>query len=428
MAREQLSAAIQRLRGERGLSLAELGRLINYSRKTVWDYEQARRIPAPDVVQALDNALGANGYLVQLGALASAEGSPSTIATLPESAWRRGDAEDLAARLTGTAATADSALSLAHAWLVTAPPQDFQLAAGRRIGHDLVDQLAERVHQIRLIDDHVGGLDTAATVGAELATTARLLREATYTEGVGRRLLSVVAELCQIAGWTASDAGRHIEAQRLYLAGARAAHAADDPSGAASNLSSLAYQIANVGDPREAELLARTAVSGANGAATAGARALFLERLAWAQARAGSADAAARTLDAVDDAFTDSRPDAEPAWVYWLNPEEIEVMRGRVWTQLELPLRAVPALDHAIRAYASNSPRERALYLSWLAEALLQGHEVDQAAEAALQTAEISAGAGSDRSAQRVHRLRGLLLPHAGQPEVARFLDVAGRP
>ena len=426
MSRETLPAAIQRLRRQRGVSLAELGRAINYSRKTVWDYEQGRRTPTPDVVLALDNALAADGYLTQLAAVASTDASAAATPALREDAWRRCDAEDLAARLVGNAPTADNALAIAHAWLVTTPPQDYQLAAGRRIGHDLVDQLAARVHQIRLVDDHVGGLDTAAMVGAELAATARLLREATYDEHVGRRLLSVVAELCQIAGWTASDAGRHAEAQRLYLAGARAGQAAGDPAGAASNLSSLAYQIANVGDPHEAELLARSAVRGADGAATAGARALFLERLAWAQARAGEAGAAARALDAVDDVFADSRPEQEPVWVYWLNREEIDVMRGRVWTQLELPLRAVPALDHAIQAYASDSPRERALYLSWLAEALLQGHEVDQAAEVATQTAEISAGAGSDRSTQRVRRLRRLLLPHADQPSVDRFLEVAG--
>jgi transcriptional regulator with XRE-family HTH domain len=420
---EPLHDALRRLRQARGLSLADLGHLVSYSRKAIWDFEQGRRVPGPDVVQALDRALSADGYLVQLGALASAD--HGEISPLPDFEWQAADAETLAARLVGTAPNADNAVSLAHAWLVTTAPQTFQLTTGRRIGHDLVDQLAARVHQIRLVDDHVGGLDTAALVGAELAATARLLREASYDDRVGRRLLSVVAELCQIAGWTASDAGRHAEAQRLYLAGARAAHAADDPAGAASNLSSLAYQIANVGDPREAELLARTAVRGADGAVTPGARSLLLERLAWAQARAGEANAAARTLDQVDDTFVDSRPDEEPIWCYWLNPEEIEVMRGRVWTQLELPLRAVPALDHAIRAYASDSPRERALYLTWLAEALLQGHEVDQAAAAAARAAQLAAGAGSDRAAQRVSRLRRLLDPYAGQSAVDRFLKVS---
>lgn len=419
MSTEPLPDAIRRLRHERRLSLADLGRLVNYSRKTVWDFEQGRRVPGPEAVQAFDNALYADGYLVQLGAIATTD---SATVALPEHAWRRADAEDLAARLVDTAPTAGNALALAHAWLVTTPPQDYELAAGRRIGLDLVDQLAARVHQIRLVDDHVGGFDTAAMVGAELAATARLLREAGYDEVVGRRLLSVVAELCQIAGWTASDAGRHAEAERLYLAGARAAHAAGDLAGAASNLSSLAYQIANVGDPREAVLLARTAVHGADGRTTPGGRALLLERLAWAQARAGKADAAARTLDAVDDAFVSFRPEAEPLWTYWLSPEEIEVMRGRVWTQLELPLRAVPALDHALRAYANDSPREQALYLTWLAEALLQGHEVDQAADAASRAAQLSSGAGSDRAAQRVGRLRRLLAPYAGQPAVDAFL------
>lgn len=421
MTHEELPAALSRLRRARGRSLAEVGQLVNYSRKTIWDWEKGRRLPGPDVVQALDNALGADGHLVQIGALSSTKGVHSVDA-LPEHTWYRGDAEALAARLVTVSPTADNALTLAHTWLVTEPPQVFQLDAGRGIGHDLVDQLAARVHQLRLVDDYVGGHDTAQLVGAELDATARLLREASYGEQVGRRLLSVVAELCQIAGWTASDAGRHADAQRLYLAGTRAAHAAGDAGGAASNLSSLAYQVANVGDPAEAELLARSAVRGAHGAVSPGAQALLLERLAWAEARGGQADAAARTLDRVDDVFADDHPDEDPLWAYWLNRDEIDVMRGRVWTQLERPLRAVPPLERAIAAYRTDAPREVALYLTWLSEALLQGHEVDRAADTGSDAARLAVGAGSDRAAQRVARLARLLAPHAGQASVSRFL------
>jgi hypothetical protein len=77
---------------------------------------------------------------------------------------------------------------------------------------------------------------------------------------------------------------------------------------------------------------------------------LLLERLAWAQARAGSVDGAGRALDLVDDVFDGRDPAADPIWVYWLNRDEIDVMAGRVWTQLHRPLRAVPLLERAIAA------------------------------------------------------------------------------
>jgi hypothetical protein len=118
-----------------------------------------------------------------------------------------------------------------------------------------------------------------------------------------------------------------------------------------------------------------SAVKGADGA-TATPLALLLERLAWAQARTGNGDGDERALDLVDDAFARRDPAADPIWVYWLNRDEIDVMAGRVWTQLHRPLRAVPLLEHAIEAYPADAAREVLLYRTWLAEALLQGGEV----------------------------------------------------
>jgi hypothetical protein len=151
----------------------------------------------------------------------------------------------------------------------TEPPQVYELRAGRRIGADLVQRVAARVQQLRLLDDHVGGIDTYGLVTAGLDAAVTLLREAAYTEPIGRRLLGVVGELCQVAGWVASDAGRTAEATGFHLAGVRAAHAAGDEQGAASNPSSLAYQTSNIGDVREAVALAGSAVRGAQQTASA---------------------------------------------------------------------------------------------------------------------------------------------------------------
>ncbi|MFC8845700.1 MULTISPECIES: hypothetical protein [unclassified Micromonospora] len=72
-------------------------------------------------------------------------------------------------------------------------------------------------------------------------------------------------------GWVASDAGLTGQAERYYLGGVSAAHAAQDNPLAANLLSSLAYQKANVADPREAVLLASSAYHGAKATATAAA-------------------------------------------------------------------------------------------------------------------------------------------------------------
>jgi len=92
-------------------------------------------------------------------------------------------------------------------------------------------------------------------------------------------LLTVVGELAQLAGWVASDAGRYTEAQRIYLDGVSAAQCVDNRPLAAQLLSSLSYQIANVGKAHDAALLARSAVKGA-GDASPLVRALLWERVA----------------------------------------------------------------------------------------------------------------------------------------------------
>jgi len=129
----------------------------------------------------------------------------------------------------------------------------------------------------------------------------------------------VVGELSQLAGWIASDAGHYQQAQRLYLSGVTATQAAADRALGAQPLSSLAYQIANIGNRDDAVLIARSAVTGAPDA-TPLVRALLLERLAWAAARAHDPDTTRRALDAVDDTYAQrSTGIAEPEWVYWLD-------------------------------------------------------------------------------------------------------------
>lgn len=139
-------------------------------------------------------------------------------------------------------------------------------------------------------------------------------------------------------------------------------------------MSSLAYHESNVGDPREADRLARSAYAGSKRAASATTRALLAERVAWAAARSGEASGAERALGTVEAEYEDRRPDDEPSWVYWLDEDQIEIMAGRVWTQLCRPLRAVPILERATAGYGEETGRETALYLTWLAESLLQAN------------------------------------------------------
>lgn len=310
---------------------------------------------------------------------------------------------------------------LVHEWLVIDPPQLAELRAGRRIGAGLVDRVERRVEQLRRIDDFVGGRDLHDLVARELQLTIDLLKKAAYHDEMGRRLLIAVGELCQLAGWVAADAGLPRAAERYYVAGVHAAHAARNRALAAHVISSLAYQIASGDDTRTAVVLARSAYEGARSAATATTQALLLERVAWAHARAGEPAQAERALDAVDRAFERRRPADDPAWVYWLDRDEIDVMAGRCYTELRRTQEAEPLLRRVLERYDRSRAREAALYTSWLAESHLLAGEIDGAAASAVRALDLADRVNSARSDDRIAHLHRLFRPHREVASVRAF-------
>jgi hypothetical protein len=227
---------------------------------------------------------------------------------------------------------------------------------GRRIGTSTVADLTSRVHGLRLADDVVYGRDLIGRAMRELRSAVTLYRESTFTDEVGRQLLSGIGELAQIAGWISADAGQHEDAERIYRLGLSAAHQAGDATLAGNLLGSLAYLVANTGDPFEAVPMAEAAAAQAADAPPRG-RALYLDRVAWVHAKAGQAQPAIRALGAAGEAIADHTPGTEePSYLYWVSPEELHIMEARVYTELHRPLRAVPLLKNVLGLYDARRP------------------------------------------------------------------------
>jgi transcriptional regulator with XRE-family HTH domain len=310
-------------------------------------------------------------------------------------------------------------------WLVVEAPQVTERRGGRRIGSGLVAQVRDRVAELRRLDDHLAGGDTHALVSRELAATLRLTEDSSYTEDTGRELFAAIAELAQLAGWVTSDAGMPRKATTYYLTGVDAATRAGDSAGAASNLSSLAYQTANVGAPLDAVTLARAAVSGADGAPPK-VRALLCERVAWAHARAGQRHETERALGEVDE-LLDTGSGDEAAWLYWLDRREADVMAGRCYAELHRPLRAVPLLEQATAGYRDDAPRELSLYLSWLAVAYADASELDAACRTAHRMIGLSKNVSSARIRERLDGVVRRLRKFGDEPQVRELVAAAHR-
>ena len=364
-----LGARLRSIRDAAGLSLSAVASRTHYSKALLGHLETGRRTVRPDHVAAYARALD-----VPVDVFYDPTGDP---------------------------------LRVAHEWLVSDDPVIESGRTGRRVGERLATELEHRVVELRHLDDVIGGGDLVPLVRTELAAARRMTREASYSAATGRRLLRTVGELSQLAGWVAGDAGNHIEAQQTYLAGVSAARAADDRALTAQLLSSLAYQMSNVGDPVDAALLARSALIGARQASPM-VRVLLWERVAWACARAQDLAGCRRALDA----HTERSPGvAEPEWVYWLDRREIDIMAARCMIELGQPLRAEPLLVTALADYEPGHAREVGLYLTWLAESYVRSGVLD-AARGTLDTAQHTATAVN--SARLHHRIR----------EVANLLDV----
>ncbi|MEU8139704.1 helix-turn-helix domain-containing protein [Streptodolium elevatio] len=398
MRRQTAAELIKQARTARGWSQADLAREVcraagvpvdTLGRQEIYRYETGRRTPRewlPFVAGALSIPVA---DLERAASIKARERTPTTIADfLPP----------------------DDPLE---------PPD---AASGRQIGMSAVRDLTQRVHGLRLADDVLAGGDLIGPALRELRTAVRLYSDASYSDSVGRELLRGIGELAQIAGWIASDAGRHVEAERIYRLGIVASHRAGDLTLGANLLGSLAYQRSNTGDVRAGVTMATTACEQATDGPPR-ARALYSDRVAWAHAKAQASQDAIRALGAAAEALAEHADEDEPGYLYWVDAGELQVMEARVYTELHRPLRAVPILRDVLERYDATHTRELALYLSWLAVAYAEANEPEEAAATAHRVISLSSDVASERTAERVRVVLTALRPYRDVPDVRDVLD-----
>ncbi|MEV0237826.1 transcriptional regulator [Nonomuraea sp. NPDC050786] len=295
---------------------------------------------------------------------------------------------------------------------------------GRRVGAGTVVALESRVHALRLADDVVPGGELVEPAFRQLDQAVSLYRDSSHREDVGRAMLGVLAELAQVAGWIAADAGQAARAASTYRLGLSAAREAGDPALESNLIGSLAYLTTNGPTPDAALDLAQAAVELANRSASPRARALAWDRMAWAQARVGVTGLATRALGEAATALTEAGPAPERPWLYWVSAGESQVMEARAYTELRRPLRAIPVLARVLDAYDTSHARELALYLSWLAVAFADAREPEAAAATAGRMFDLSDGMASHRTAERARTVLSRLSPYrADVPEVAELWE-----
>jgi tetratricopeptide (TPR) repeat protein len=323
--------------------------------------------------------------------------------------------------LTGLALTAP-----AHQWLIHEPGPLVSGLSGRRVSPALADRFMAMIPELRAMDDVAGGGTVLSLAEQQFGMIAELLDQASYDEPTGRRLLVALAELGQLAGWAAYDAGQQSRAQRYYVAGLRAAHSAGDRPVGAHILGSMAYQAAREGHPGEAVTLIDTAVAGVRGRGTARLLTALYSRQAYAFAALGDASGCTTAISKARAQVELIKQDEDPPYLYWVGSAEVTAGAGRCLLKLGKADQAAVLLEEGIALFDESFVRDRQNYLIRHAEALTHPgpqRDLDAAVERGRAALDLSKNLDSTRGVDRFRDLVAQMRPHTKVPAVRDFMD-----
>lgn len=310
---------------------------------------------------------------------------------------------------------------LAASSLATGLPGLPSGASGNKIGATSVEALRTNFARLRQLDDQLGGGDTFRVYLAEVENLANLLKRGGFADPVQRDLQVLFAEQTQQAGWAAFDAGWQQKATSLFERSFEAAKEANAADLAGNALALRSYQLLS-NRTLAPELTDKSLVIAADSVHPA-VKSLLYQRGAWTYAVAGKVGQTAEALGRASEALAGSATAGPaPGWAAWAhNPLELQIMTGRCWSVLHRPIRAITALEAAMGEYDDSHARDKALYLSWLADAYVDAGEVEHAALVVGRALDLSTNIASSRPRERVAAVLGRLEPHKAATEVSEL-------
>ncbi|MEU8333632.1 hypothetical protein [Micromonospora sp. NPDC048839] len=341
---------------------------------------------------------------------------------------RRSLLSDAIALTTGTALT-DPLLR----WLTgpTGPLPD-RATTGGRITMSTVAGIEAATTAFGTQDAAIGGgLSREAAVG-QLKHAVDLLRDASYTDAVGNRMLAAVAELAGMTGWMSHDVHMAGPAQRYFVLGLHAARESTDPRSTplqVNLLADMARQLRDLNHPHDGLRLVDAALTllprGQHPAAAAmlwNLKARMLGALG-----PGSVTELRHAIALAEDLQGSAEPDDDlPAYT---GPAELAGNAALAWQDAAAhqPDLAVHAQNQALAALAARPDgysRSAVFDQITLAAARFTSIDPDQAAADGHRAIDMAAEVAT--STRVVDRLRTLLhycAPHTARPPVRDFRE-----
>lgn len=286
-----------------------------------------------------------------------------------------------------------------------------------------LERIRATLFEAMLLDDALGSPAARGMVIAQQQVTEAMLRDC--LDSLRPAMLSLFAEWIGLAGALAWDQNDYTTAARLYNLARDLAHEAEDSDGAGYMLAGLSQLAIWQGKPRIAVDHAVAATSWVSQSADHGLRAYVAMRTAEACATAGQRRGCLDALENATRAMDNVTADLSPAdsRAYYVSQAFLESYRGQCLSLLGDSAEAVEASRRAVAAIEPTRTRDLALTLLELERALIQLGDIDEAAAAVAQAADLTDRNRSPRLSNAIKDGRAALAPWSGAQAV-RDLDV----
>ncbi|WP_341865658.1 hypothetical protein [Amycolatopsis regifaucium] len=276
-------------------------------------------------------------------------------------------------------------------------------------------RLESAVEVLRAVDYRQGGGFCRDTVDI-LKTVGLLLRWSSVPDSLRPRLLTVLADVHNLLGWTEFDTGRPASARLRFRRAAELSAEASNGSLTANIHYRLGRLELHYGDPRTALAQFARGCAAARRSGSPRGHAISTVNQAWALAKCNEERRALDLLTAAESEFADWENWHSPQpWEAFFGRADMAAMRGTVLTELAYrvtPRHGEEAIAHLVSAtdaYHTTMARSRALTTIMLAQNHALLGQLDEAIQAGTAAVELADALGSVRTKDRLAPLTHLL-------------------
>jgi len=443
-AKRVLGRQLAAFRSAAGLNQHQLAPLINYGRGTIANVETGRQTCSRTFWERCDQALNADGALVQAYAELTAliRNERAEIASKMDAARTakyRALQDDMISKDAAQPSTwseqeqPDTLEDVKRRTALVLPALSLLAVAGRPAGRpaepwsrlsfvlehpgQLDDRTMEELEwfttELFRREEHLPSRQLAAHLSVQIDRLERLVGQAPAS--YERRLLMTLGEALALAGWVAWDSKETERAARLYAKAQNAATQAGDGPLFACVLAYRSYEAEAADDaPRSRQLLVE-AQQFVRSEHSAGTRAWLAAREAEVDAALSEETPALRALDRAMTAYDYARPNRERSWTGFFTPSRLGSMAVTTYSRLDHPELDTTA-DSVVTSLPAVDVKIKAVILADLANAAIQRGRHERGAELGHQALDLTITHEASLGTQRLRDLHTMIRTRHDEP------------